>query len=298
MLSETQPALPETQPAPEGAFKAGEPVTLIDSKCRRMLVWPRPDIRIDIGHGTIVANELIGALPGVRLRTNKGQTVAAYRTTLEEYILLMPRAAQVIPPKDTGFIVQWADVAPGHTVVEAGMGSGGLTLPLLRAVGERGRVITFELREDHQNRAIKNINNWPEQLIDRLDARMGDVHTELANLRGVDRLILDLPDPHAALGAAAPALKPGGLVVAYTPTIRQIDSFVLAVLDHPDFAEPEVGEVMVRPWVADRQRLRPELRITGHSGFVARARRRGARAAEREPTAAVDDESSTPDENE
>jgi tRNA (adenine57-N1/adenine58-N1)-methyltransferase catalytic subunit len=271
---------PATQPPPEeGAFVAGEPVTIIDSKCRRSLIFARPDVRIDLGAGSIMANELIGALPGVRLRTSRGQVVAAYRTTLEEYILLMPRAAQVIPPKDIGFIVMWADVAPGHTVVEAGIGSGALTMALLRAVGERGKVISFELRDDHRNRALKNIAAWPDRLEARLDARSGDVVSELCELTSVDRVILDVPEPHLALESAALALKPGGFVLVYTPNIRQIDTFVMAVLDHTGFAEPEVAEVIVRPWVADRQRLRPELRITGHSGFIARARRRGGRAA-------------------
>ncbi len=258
------------------AFRPYEPVTVIDSKQRRFLVFPEPDARLHIIGGYLDANLLLDQLPGVRLRTSKGQIVAAYRTTLDEYVLLMKRAATVIPPKDMAFMIQWADVFPGAHVVEAGIGSGALTLGLLRAVGERGRITAFELREDHANRARKNICAWPDAKPEgRLELRLGDVYQELATLSGVDRVMLDLPEPHLALPAAAKALKPGGIIMVYVPTIRQIDTFVLATMDGGDFAEAEVCEVMVRPWVADRSRLRPELRITGHTGFLARARRRG-----------------------
>ncbi len=266
-----------TQDLSPHAFKAGEPVTLIDSKQRRYLVFPAAGERHSTGAGDVMADDIIGSLPGVRLRTRKNQVVAAYRTTLDEYVLLMPRAATVIPPKDIPFIVQFGDIFPGATVVEAGLGSGGLTLGLLRAVGDRGRVIAYELREDHANRGRKNVQAWPDGLASRLEVRIGDVHQELAAMRDVDRVVLDLPDPQNCLPAAAQALKPGGFVVAYTPGIRQIDTFVLASLEHPELAEPEVAEVILRPWVADRQRLRPELRITGHTGFIARVRRRGPR---------------------
>lgn len=285
------PGLPADLQVDPAAFKLGEPITLIDSKGRRNLVFLAEGKRLHLPAGYVDPESLIGALPGARIRTNKGQVVAAYRTTLDEYVLLMPRAATVIPPKDIPFIIQFADIAPGNTVVEAGVGSGGLTLGLLRAVGGTGQVISFELREDHANRARKNIDAWPDGLGHRADIRIGDVHQELAALSDIDRLVLDLPDPHNVLDAAAKALKPGGFVVVYTPGIRQIDTFVTAVLDHRSFAEAEVAEVILRPWVADRIRLRPELRITGHTGFIARARRRGAPAAPHELQAPEVDQS-------
>jgi len=258
------------------AFRAYEPVTIIDGKARRFLVFPHPDAKLPIIGGTIDANQLIGAQPGVRLRTSKNQIIVAFRTTLDEYVLLMKRAATVIPPKDMAFMIQWADVFPGAQVVEAGIGSGALSLGLLRAIGEHGRLTAFELREDHARRARKNIDNWPDAKAEgRLDLRLGDVYQELGTQRGIDRILLDVPEPQLALPGAALALKPGGIIAVYVPGIRQIDAFVLATMSGHDFAEAEVCEVMVRPWVADRSRLRPELRITGHTGFLARARRRG-----------------------
>jgi tRNA (adenine57-N1/adenine58-N1)-methyltransferase len=258
---------------------AGDPVTVIDSKARRTFAFVTPGGRIDVAQGAVMCDALVGTLPGARVRTTAGQIVAVYRTTLEEYVLLMPRAATVVPPKDIAFLVQWADVFPGATIVEAGVGSGALSLGLLRAVGKEGRVIGFELRPDHANRARKNVEAWPDTRGVPFEIRLGDVHQELAALGPVDRIILDLPDPQNALPGAALALKPGGFIAAYVPGIRQIDAFVVAALDQRDFAEPEVVEVMARPWVADHQRLRPELRIVGHTGFLARLRRRGPSAS-------------------
>jgi tRNA (adenine57-N1/adenine58-N1)-methyltransferase catalytic subunit len=265
----------EAPASPAAPFVEGEPVTIIDGKGRRQLAFPTLDGRIHVHGGFVEANALLGAQPGSRLRTSRNQIVVVYRATLEEYVLLMRRAATIIPPKDMAYMIQWADVFPSATVVEAGIGSGALTLGILRALGADGRLIAFELREDHANRAKKNVLAWPQAGAERLDVRLGDIYQELGTLRGVDRIILDVPEPHLTLPGAALALKPGGLIVAYVPTIRQIDTFVLAVLDHRGFADAEVAEVMVRPWVADRQRLRPELRITGHTGFLVRARRRG-----------------------
>jgi tRNA (adenine57-N1/adenine58-N1)-methyltransferase len=294
VASATAPA-PAPSPAAGLAFAAGDAVTLIDTKARRTFAFLVPNGRVDVARGCVKAEALIGTLPGARLRTTAGDTVAAYRTTLEEYVLLMPRAATVVPPKDIAHLVHWADVYPGATVVEAGTGSGALTLGLMRAVGHTGKVIGFELRPDHLNRSRKNIEAWPDTRGVPFDLRIGDVHQELYKLENVDRVVLDLPDPQNAVPGAAAALKPGGIVVAYLPGIRQVDAFVLAILDHNGLAEPEVVEVIVRPWVADRQRLRPEQRIIGHTGFLVRARRRGPALEAAPSKVAREDSSTTPE---
>ncbi len=255
-------------------FRAGEPVIFIDRKTRKYLAILSEELRFNLRGGFLHGVDIIGALPGSLLHTSRGEAVRAYRATLEEYVLLMPRGAQVVPPKDIGYIVQWGDVFPGAVVVEAGVGSGALTLGLLRAVGSSGRVISFELREDFINLARKNLGNWPERLDARWEVRHGNVHEELAGLSEIDRIVLDLPDPWEALDGAAEALRPGGFLLAYNPSVRQVDRLVDAVLTHREFKEPEVSEVIVRPWIADRLRLRPSLRIVGHSGFLTRTRRR------------------------
>jgi tRNA (adenine57-N1/adenine58-N1)-methyltransferase len=264
--------------APPGALEAGEPVILVDRKLRKYLTVLNPQLRFDLRGGVFSGGELIGKEPGALVHSTRGEPVRVYRPTLEEYTLMMPRGATVIPPKDAGVIVQWGDIFPGAVVAEAGIGSGAMTLFLLRAVGAGGRVFAFDLRQDFINLARKNIAAWPERaagpLDERLEVHLGDVAEGLRRLSGIDRVVLDLPQPWDAVDAAAAALKPGGILIAYNPGIRQIDRLAQAILDHREFREPEVSETIQRPWAVDRLRLRPELRIVGHTGFLLRARRR------------------------
>lgn len=272
---------------PAGPFRPCEPVVLVDRKARKYMIQLSEELRFNLRGGILLGADVIGTMPGSLLHTSRGEAVRAYRPTLEEYVLLMPRGAQIVPPKDIAQLVHWGDIFPGAVVVEAGVGSGALTLGLLRAVGESGKVICYDLRQDFVNLARKNIRNWPEPLEERLEIRLGNVHEELGGLRDVDRVILDLPDPWAALDGAAAALRPGGILMAYNPAVRQIDRLVMEVCDHREFRDPEVAEVIFRPWVADRVRLRPELRIVGHTGFLTRARRRS-------PVEIVQEEPDTP----
>ncbi len=270
------PVLPPEPALEEDAFKPGEPVIMFDRKHRSMMVFPLPGKRLSSQAGAFDSEILLGQQPGARIVTMKGEALYCYRPTLEEYVLLMPRSAAIIPPKDIGYILTMGDVFPGAHVVEAGIGSGALTLSLLRAVGPTGRVSAFELRPDHLNNAVKNIERWPErQLIERLTATKADVIDGLRSLSRVDRVFLDLPEPWPVMTATADALKPGGIVVCYLPTMRQVDQLVLTMMDEPRFAYPEVAEVILRPWMADRTRLRPVMRMVGHSGFLVKARRRG-----------------------
>lgn len=260
----------------------GEPAMIIDRKNRRYLLYLDEGRRFKLRGGYIDCDKVIGMAPGRRIESSSGEVLALYRPTLEEYTLLMTRGAQIISPKDVAQIVHWGDIFPGAFVVEAGFGSGANTLGLLRAVGSEGRVLAFELREDFMNNGRKNIARWPEKLEDRLEVRLEDVHEKLGTLSGVDRIVLDLPDPWNALEGAATALKPGGMIIAYSPQVRQMDRFLLGIHDQPEFAEPEMTEVIVRPWIVDHARMRPELRIVGHTGFLARARRRMSKKSLRE----------------
>ncbi|MEO0812471.1 MAG: SAM-dependent methyltransferase, partial [Myxococcota bacterium] len=141
-------------------FKDGEAAVLFDRRAKKHLIMLEAGKRIQVAGGAFDCDDLIGRAPGARIRTHRGGGVAAYRATLEDYVLLMPRAATVMPPKDIAYVLQWADIFPGARVVEAGIGSGGLTIGLLEAVGPQGQVISFDLREDHANRALKNIAGW------------------------------------------------------------------------------------------------------------------------------------------
>ena len=262
------------------AFKAGEPVILYDRKHRSFLVFPLPGKRLSCMAGAFESELVIGQMPGARVVTMKGEFLTAYRPTLEEYILLMPRSAQIIPPKDIGYMLTMADVFPGAKIVEAGIGSGALTLNLLRAVGDRGHVTCFELRDDHANCAVKNIERWRERLEHLLTVKKGDVAEGLKKMSGVDRVFLDMPEPWLAMDAVADALKTGGIVLCYLPTIRQVDQVVMKMLDMPMFSLPDVAEVILRPWMADRTRLRPVMWMVGHSGFLVRVRKRGPKVVD------------------
>ncbi|MEM6729935.1 MAG: tRNA (adenine-N1)-methyltransferase [Myxococcota bacterium] len=264
-----QPVLNDTP------FQDGEAAVLFDRRAKKHLVLLEAGKRVQVAGGAFDCDDLIGKAPGARIRTHRGGGVAAYRATLEDYVLLMPRAAAVMPPKDIAYVLQWADIFPGARVVEAGIGSGGLTIGLLEAAGPNGQVISFDLREDHANRALKNIAGWRGNVIERLDFRLGDVNAGMLELDPVDRIVLDHPEPWTALAGVEHCLKHGGIWVSYLPTIRQVDQLVLALLDAKSFAPPDVIEILQRKWVADRQRLRPELTMVGHSGFLVRARRRG-----------------------
>lgn len=256
-------------------FRDGEAAVLFDRRAKRHLVILEAGKRVQVAGGAFDCDDLIGRSPGARIRTHRGGGVAAYRATLEDYVLLMPRAATVMPPKDIAYVLQWADIFPGARVVEAGIGSGALTIGLLEAVGPTGRVISFDLREDHANRALKNIAGWRGNVSERLDFRLGDVGAGMLELEPVDRVVLDHPEPWTALAGVEACLRHGGIWVSYLPNLRQVDQLVMALLDSREFAPPEVTEILQRKWVADRQRLRPELTMVGHSGFLIRSRRRG-----------------------
>jgi tRNA (adenine57-N1/adenine58-N1)-methyltransferase len=260
---------------------SGDWVVLADRRGHKNLFRLRAGDRLHVSDGWLDCDALIGQDPGLLARTNKGEAVAIFRATLDEYIVMMPRAAQIVTPKDIALIVQWADIFPGATVVEAGMGSGALALGLLRAIGSYGRLISFELREEFKNRGVKNIEAWDAKHLERLEVRLEDVHLHLQTLTGIDSVVLDLADPWSVLDGAARAMNPGATLVAYVPTVRQVDELVGRIIDHRYFAHPEVMEAIVRPWEADKVRLRPASRITGHTGFLIRTRRLGASPAPR-----------------
>ena len=255
----------------ESRFQEGEHALLIDPRGRRHLLSLRKGETFHTDRGFIPHDGLIGQPEGVTVRSSLGLRYLALRPTLAEYILEMPRGAQVIYPKDLALILFWADVAPGQTVLEAGIGSGALTLALLRAVGPSGRVISYETREDFARRALRN-----------LEARLGPTPTLTLRLRdiyegieerGLDRLILDLPEPWRVVPAAAEALRPGGIFCAYVPTILQAQRIHEALAGHPAFALPETFESLLRPWQIQGLSVRPFHRMVAHTAFLTLARR-------------------------
>ena len=255
-------------------FIEGERVLLLDRRGRRYLVQLRVGAQFHTHNGFIEHDALIGAPEGTRTTSTGGSTLIAIRPTLSDFVLKMPRGAQVVYPKDIGTILLAADVFPGATILEAGTGSGALTLGLLRVVGERGRVITYEMRQDFSDRARRNIEAFLGKFPDELDMRFGDV-TEADVGEEVDRIVLDLPEPWRVLDVATRVLRPGGIFCSYVPTIPQVGQ-ISEALRGAAFTDVATSETLVRTWHVEGQSIRPDHRMVAHTGFITTARFLGA----------------------
>jgi tRNA (adenine57-N1/adenine58-N1)-methyltransferase len=202
------------------------------------------------------------------------------RPTLADYVLKMSRGAQIVYPKDIGAILVEADIGPDATVLEAGTGSGSLTLALARAVGDRGRVISYELREDHHERAVENVLAYYESLggkPENLELRVGDVFDGVPET-AIDRIVLDLPEPWRAVGTTTEALVPGGIMCSYLPTIPQVQQVVEAMRGG-GFGLMNTFEILRRTWNIDGQSVRPDHRMVAHTGFIVTGRKLAAGAS-------------------
>jgi tRNA (adenine57-N1/adenine58-N1)-methyltransferase catalytic subunit len=251
-------------------LKENDVVLFIDRKGRRYLKILRAGRKIEI-RGDIASERLWGLAEGSRVKFSSGENYLVLRPTYADLIPHLPRAAQVIYPKDTGPILIWGDIFPGATVIEGGTGAGALTIALLRAVGPHGRLISYEVREDFAAAAQRNVAaffgsapNWTLKLRDLYDG---------FDETGVDRLLLDLPEPGRALGVAARALRPGGVFIGYVPTAIQLKDTVEALQRRPDFGEIESFETLMRNWHVKGMSVRPVHRMVAHSAFIIVARR-------------------------
>jgi tRNA (adenine57-N1/adenine58-N1)-methyltransferase len=198
----------------------------------------------------------------------------AFRPRMADFVLKMPRGAQVVYPKDVGAILVEADIFPGARVLEAGTGSGALTLALCRAAGPEGRVVSYDLREEFQAQAARNIEAFFGKLPDGLELRSGDVASVAGTGETYDRAVLDLPEPWAVLPALSRVLVAGGIVCGYLPTTVQVQQLVLA-LEDGGYDHLETFEVLHRAWHVTARSVRPDHRMVAHTGFVTVARKIG-----------------------
>ena len=245
----------------------GERVLLIDPKQRRYL------LRLVAGHqfhthaGILDHDAIIGQDEGTSVVGSTGRAFLVLRPTLADVVLKMPRGAQVIYPKDLGAILVAADIGPGQRVLEAGVGSGALSMTLLRAGAS---VVGYEIREDFALHARQNVEAMLGEDVDyRVEIR--DV-TEAIDERGLDRILLDMPEPWRVLPQAALALRPGGILLAYLPPINQTAELRRALDDAP-FGLAETMELLRRTWHVEARSVRPDHRMVGHTGFLTTARR-------------------------
>jgi tRNA (adenine57-N1/adenine58-N1)-methyltransferase len=253
-------------------IRAGERVVLVDGRGRRYM------IRLDAGgtfhfHGGALPHDLvIGSQEGTTVHTTTGAPMVCFRPRLADFVLKMARGAQVIYPKDLGPILVYADVFPGARVLEAGTGSGALTLALCRSVGPEGRVVSYEVREEFHQVAQRNAQDFFGKLPAWLDLRLGDVREVAETGETFHRLLLDLPDPGKVLAESARGLLPGGVACTYLPTTGQVQQAVEALRDN-GFAEVETFEVLLRTWHVEPRSVRPDHRMVAHTGFVTVARK-------------------------
>jgi tRNA (adenine57-N1/adenine58-N1)-methyltransferase len=253
-------------------FEPGERVLLIDEKRRRFLIRLQPGASFHF-HGGIVAHDtILGSEEGIAVRSSLGARLICLRPRLADFILKMPRGAQVIYPKDIGAILMYADIAPGTRVLEAGTGSGALTLALCRAVGPAGRVVSYELRPEFQRKASGNLETFLGKVPPWLELREGDVRDAAALQETFDRVVLDLPEPWAVLAEVRSALRAGGILCCYLPTTNQVQQARLA-MEAAGFAELETSEVLVRTWHVTERSVRPDHRMVAHTGFLTVGRR-------------------------
>jgi tRNA (adenine57-N1/adenine58-N1)-methyltransferase len=246
----------------------GEQVLLVDSKQRRYLVTLAPGGQFHSHNGVLQHDDLIGQEEGVSVRSSGGSRLLAIRPTLSDFVLKMPRGAQVIYPKDLGPILMLADIFPGARVLESGVGSGALSMTLLRA----GAIVTgYEVREDFANRARRNVGTFlGDDAASRYDVEIRDAY-EGVDLTDLDRVILDLPEPWQMVPHAAKALHSGGLLVAYTPQITQAAQLRGTLGDY-GFGLADTIEVLNRGWHIDGLSVRPDHRMVAHTGFLTSAR--------------------------
>ena len=258
-----------------GPLRAGERVQLTDSKGRLHTILLTHDGYFQSHRGSFRHSELIGRDEGTVLTTASGHQLLALRPLLSDYVLSMPRGAAVVYPKDAGQIVQMGDIFPGARVVEAGVGSGALSMSLLSAVGERGSLLSVERREDFADIARGNVESWFGGPHPAWDVRVGDLADALATLEpgSVDRVVLDMLAPWENLDAVSRALAPGGVVIAYVATTTQLSRFAEDARSSESFTEPQAWEAMVRTWHLEGLSVRPDHRMIGHTGFLITARR-------------------------
>lgn len=258
-------------------FREGDHALVIDRRGRRYLALLRSGSKFESHLGAFPHDDLIGAEAGCWMITNRGHVLLAVNPTMADFALDMPRIATVGYPKDLGTILVYGDIFPGARVLEAGCGSGAVTMALLRAVGERGSLVSYDVRQDMIDRARENVSAMHANL-SNLTLKLGDVYEGFAE-RELDRIVLDLPEPWHVVPHASEALLPGGIFVSFSPTVLQVHELVNALRTAHTFEMIETMEVLQRPWVVGTRSVRPEHRMVAHTGFITTARRCSPRPA-------------------
>ncbi|RQP09391.1 MAG: tRNA (adenine-N1)-methyltransferase [Microbacteriaceae bacterium] len=257
-------------------FAAGDRVQLTGPKNRLHTITLEPGKQFHTHRGTLAHDALIGLPDGSVVEASNGDAYLALRPLLADFVMSMPRGAAIVYPKDAAQILAIADIHPGATVVEAGVGSGALSLWLLRAIGTTGRLLSFERREEFAEVARANVTAFMGETPANWSIGIGDLAEELpaaAEPGTVDRVVLDMLAPWECLDAVSDALAPGGVLICYVATATQLSRVAEAIRATGLYTEPSSTETLVRGWHVEGLAVRPDHRMVAHTAFLIAARR-------------------------
>ncbi len=252
-------------------FRAGELVILFDRRERSHLFTLDENGNFESHIGTLDHSKIIGSPEGSWFKTTTGHWMIAFRPTRSEYSLNMPRIATVNYPKDIGAILTYANVFNGAQVLEAGTGSGALTISISNLIGSKGHLYTYDIREDMSELAKRNVDLYSSQQ-DNITFKVSDI-TNTIEETDIDTVILDLPEPWEAIPNVYECLKPGGILLTFLPTIIQVSDTVSSMKTHAEFTLIKTVELMEREWTVGGRSIRPSHRMVGHTGFITTARK-------------------------
>ena len=253
-------------------FKVGDRVQLTDAKGKMHTITLQLNQEWHTHNGWLVHNDVVGQSEGCVVETTGGLKFLAFKPLLADYVLAMPRGATIVYPKDAAMILGVADIAPGLKVLEAGVGSGALSISLLRAVGPNGEVDSFEKREEFSTIAEKNIRQYFGEVPTNWSLQLGAVQ-EYEHTKKYDRVVLDMLAPWECIEMASNVLLPGGVFIAYVATTTQLSQTAEAIKSSGNFTEPESSETIVRGWHHEGLAVRPQHRMIAHTAFLIMARR-------------------------
>ena len=259
-----------------GPFRVGDRVQLTGPKGRRNTITLQPGEVFHTHRGILAHDLIIGAPDGSVVVSTVGDEYLALRPLLTDFVMSMPRGAAIIYPKDAAQILIVGDIFPGASVVEAGVGSGALSLSLLRAIGPTGRLLSFERRDEFARVARGNVTAFLGAEPTNWSVQVGDLTEDLpgaATPGSVDRIVLDMLAPWECVDVSALALTPGGVLTCYVATVTQLSRFAEAIRASDAFTDPVSSETMVRGWHVEGLAVRPDHRMVAHTGFLVTARR-------------------------
>lgn len=261
--------------ANSGPFQPGDRVQLTDPKRRHATIVLETGGAYHTHKGMIHHDDIIGNAEGTVIKSEQGYEYLCFRHLMVDHVLSMPRGAAVIYPKDSAQILVEGDIFPGARVLEAGAGSGALSMALLRAVGHEGHVFSYEIREDHLEYAENNVDEFFGYRPETWSPRLGDLQdVTVEDLGGpVDRIILDMLAPWECLETAYRLLIPGGVLMAYVATVPQLMKVMEGIRELKCFTEPRAWESLVREWRVEGLATRPEHRMNAHTAFLIWTRR-------------------------